>query len=65
MVEVRRVGEIGEDGGDEGDEGDGEDKLLGIEAFSLIFKIFCKLENSSINWGLFHIINTPKLSRNS
>ncbi len=48
-----------------GDGEDGEDKLLGIDAFPLIFKIFWKLENSSINWGLFHIINTPKFSRNS
>jgi hypothetical protein len=67
VVKVRRVG----DGGDwkrgmmGRSRGEGEDKLLEIDAFSLIFKIFWKLENSSINWGLFHIINTPKFSRNS
>jgi hypothetical protein len=67
--EVRRVGDEGD--GETGRIGrincreDGEDKLLGIEAFSLIFKIFCKLEKLSINLRLFHIINTPKFSRNS
>ena len=44
--------------------GDGEEKLLVMEAFSLIFKIFWNLEKLSANLRLIHIINTPKLSHN-